>query len=164
MITIRPMHPSDGEAVLTIYQQGIDTGQATFQTEAPPWEDWNKSHVSELRFVAVEGESVAGWVALSPVSSRCVYAGIAEVSVYIAPSFRGKRVGYRLLEHLIRESEAKGYWTLQASIFPENTASIGLHKKLGFRVIGYRERVGKMKNLWRDTVLLERRSERVGID
>ncbi|HEY0896233.1 MAG TPA: GNAT family N-acetyltransferase, partial [Sphingobacteriaceae bacterium] len=104
------------------------------------------------------------WVALSPVSSRCVYAGIAEVSVYIGPTFRGMGVASLLLEHLIEQSEDKGYWTLQASIFPENSASIRLHKKFGFREIGYRERVGKMNNVWRNTVLLERRSIRVGID
>jgi L-amino acid N-acyltransferase YncA len=164
MITIREMQPADGEAVLRIYQEGIETGQATFQSQAPTWEEWNKSHLEDLRFVALYQELISGWVALSPVSSRCVYAGVAEVSVYVGNQFRGKQIGSSLLQTIVAKSEGKGYWTLQAGIFPENTASIALHKKCGFRVVGERERVGKMNGVWRSTVLLERRSLNVGVD
>lgn len=157
------MLASDSEAVLEIYKQGIDTGNATFQTEIPEWKDWDKSHLEDLRYVATNEDIVFGWVALSSVSSRPVYAGIVEVSVYIADDFRGKGLGYNLLEYIILESESKGYWTLQAGVFPENISSLELHKKCGFRVIGYRERVGKMNGVWRNTVLLERRSTIAGI-
>lgn len=163
-MSIRFMQAANSEAVLKIYQEGIDTGQATFQTEAPSWADWNKSHLPDLRYVFIESDKVAGWVALSAVSSRCVYAGVAEVSVYVAEAFRGKGIGFHLLNYVIKESERKGYWTLQAGIFPENTGSIELHKKCGFREIGYRERVGKMNGVWRNTLLLERRSTIVGIN
>ncbi|WP_345951237.1 N-acetyltransferase family protein [Mucilaginibacter sp. PAMB04274] len=148
-----------------IYLEGIATGQATFQTDAPQWEDWDKSHLSDLRYVALTDDgNMAGWVALSPVSSRCVYAGVAEVSVYVSEEFRGKKVGQALLQHLITESEKANLWTLQAGIFPENEASVKLHEKLGFRIIGYRERVAKQYGVWRNVYLLERRSNAVGID
>lgn len=150
-------------AVRDIYESGIATGNATFQTEAPGWEDWDKGHIKNCRLVAIEEDKVLGWAALSAVSSRCVYAGVAEVSVYIHPEARGKGVGLQLLDTLILESEANNYWTLQAGIFPENTASIALHEKLGFRQVGRREKIGQMKGVWRDTLLLERRSNKVGL-
>ena len=165
MISIRILEAADWPAVERIYLEGIATGQATFQTEAPAWADWDKSHLADLRFVAVaEGGDVAGWVALSPVSSRCVYAGVAEVSVYVAANFRGQQVGSTLLTHLITSSEQANIWTLQAGIFPENEASVKLHQKLGFRIVGLRERVAKHHGVWRDVYLLERRSQAVGVD
>jgi L-amino acid N-acyltransferase YncA len=154
--------PSHWEDVKTIYLHGIATKQATFQTEAPSWEEWDKAHLSDLRYVALIGGAVAGWAVLSPVSSRCVYAGVTEVSVYMHEAYRGKGVGTALLKKLISESEANDIWTLQSGIFPENTASIALHEKLGFRTIGYREKVGKLDGEWRDTVLMERRSKITG--
>jgi L-amino acid N-acyltransferase YncA len=150
-------------AVKEIYELGIITGNATFETSAPAWEAWDKSHLAASRLVAMdENEKVVGWAALTAVSGRCTYAGVAEVSVYVHLDARGKGVGKKLLEELIRESEKENLWTLQAGIFPENTASIKLHEQCGFRQIGYREKIGKMKNVWRDTLLLERRSKVVG--
>ncbi|RYE04861.1 MAG: N-acetyltransferase family protein [Rickettsiaceae bacterium] len=164
MISIRTLQPADWPEVKQIYLEGIATGQATFQTEAPSWEDWDKSHLP-LRYVALfGGNEIAGWAALSPVSSRCVYAGVAEVSVYIGEHFREQRLGFALLEHMIAESEKANIWTLQSGIFPENVASVKLHEKLGFRVIGHREKVAKQNGVWRDVYLLERRSNIVGID
>jgi len=164
-MTIAELKPSHYTAVKEIYEQGIATGNATFQTEAPSWEDWDKSHLSSCRLVALnEDESVAGWAALTPVSGRCVYAGVAEVSVYIHSHYQGKGVGKKLMEELIRQSEENNLWTLQAGIFPENAASLRLHEKLGFRKIGYREKIGMMKKVWRDTIQLERRSKKVGVD
>ena len=146
-----------------IYELGIATGNATFQTEAPSWEEWNKKHLPSGRIVAVdESEVVMGWAALTPVSDRCVYAGVAEVSIYIHPDHQGKGLGRELMEELIRASEEAGLWTLQAGIFPDKKASLRLHDLVGFRKVGYREKIGKMKNVWRDTVLLERRSQNVG--
>jgi len=156
--------PEHWEEVKAIYLEGIATGQATFQTRAPTWEEWDKSHLPECRLVAIEAGKVCGWVALSPVSSRCVYAGVAEISVYIGQNYRGKQVGTQLLQAVIAKSEKRNIWTLQASIFPENTASIRLHQKNGFRIIGFREKVGKLKNVWRDVNLLERRSKITGTD
>ena len=165
MISIRKLEAADWPAVERIYLEGIATGQATFQTEAPAWADWDKGHLADLRFVAVaEGGDVAGWVALSPVSSRCVYAGVAEVSVYVAANSRGQQVGSTLLTHLITSSEQANIWTIQAGIFPENEASVKLHQKLGFRIVGLRERVAKHHGVWRDVYLLERRSQAVGVD
>jgi len=158
---IRPMTDADGPAVLEIYRQGIATGNATFETETPPWEKWTAAHLPHSRIVARDGTGVLGWAALSAVSGRCVYAGVAEVSIYIAEPERGRGVGRALLEELIRQSEKNGLWTLQAGIFPENRASIGLHKSCGFREVGRRERIGKLGERWRDTVLLERRSKTV---
>jgi len=155
------MNDADGPAVLEIYRQGIATGNATFESETPSWEKWTAAHLPHSRIIARNGASVLGWAALSPVSSRCVYAGVAEVSIYIAEEARGLGVGRALLEELIRQSENNGLWTLQAGIFPENEASIRLHKSCGFREVGRRERIGKLGDRWRDTVLLERRSKTV---
>lgn len=164
MVTLAEMTPAHWENVREIYLEGIATGQATFQTTAPGWEDWDSSHTANCRFVALKNEEVMGWAALTPVSGRCVYAGVAEVSVYIAEKARGNGVGTLLLNKLVEESEKNHYWTLQSSIFPENEASIKLHQKAGFRIMGIRERIGKMNGLWRDTVILERRSTTIGID
>lgn len=144
--------------------EGIATGNATFETEAPTWEKWDMGHTRHSRFVAVESGEVVGWAALSAVSGRCVYAGVAEVSVYIGASHRGKGVGNTLMECLINSSEENQIWTLQAGIFPENEVSLTLHQKHGFRLFGRREKIGKMKDTWRDTLLLERRSKIVGIN
>ena len=146
-----------------IYEQGLATGQATFTTEAPDWADWDSSHLPHSRLVAVaDAGPVLGWAALSPVSSRSVYRGVAEVSVYVAAGARGQGVGRRLLAGLVAESEAQGIWTLQASIFPENLASVRLHEAAGFRLVGRRERISQLRGVWRDTLLLERRSPAVG--
>lgn len=149
--------------VADIYLQGISTGIATFQMEATDWETWNKSHLPNCRIAAFEGGQMAGWAALSPVSSRCVYAGIAEVSIYVAENFRGKYIGKSLLLKLIEESEAAGLWTLQSGIFAENKASIKLHEQCGFRIIGYREKIGNKDGIWKDNIIMERRSKIVGI-
>jgi phosphinothricin acetyltransferase len=165
MITIRPLEPKDWPAVREIYAQGIATGDATLETNPPEWEAWDQSHVSGLRYVAInDSDEIAGWAALTPVSGRCVYAGVAEVSVYIGSSFRGQKIGDLLLKHLIDQSEQNGYWTLQAGIFSENIASMHLHEKNGFRLIGYCENIGKMKGVWRSVNLLERRSKVTGIN
>jgi L-amino acid N-acyltransferase YncA len=160
---ITAMKPEQWEAVRVIYLAGIATGDATFETEAPTWTDWDHSHLPAPRLVALSGETVVGWAALSRVSSRAAYAGVAEVSVYVDEQSRGQGIGSLLLKALVTGSENAGIWTLQASIFPENAASILLHKSCGFRELGRRQRVGKLHGAWRDTVLLERRSEVVGI-
>lgn len=164
MIAISPMLPGHWEAVKQIYEEGIATGHATFQTEAPAWPDWDAGHIAGCRFVALEGNEVLGWAALTPVSGRCVYAGVAEVSVYVGAKARGKSIGSLLLQKLIEESEKNGFWTLQSGIFPENKASIAIHEKNGFRIVGYREKIGKMGTVWRDNVFMERRSAVVGTD
>ena len=158
-IEIDQMCESDWEDVRRIYLEGIKTGNATFQQDAPSWEEWDKGHVSECRLVARTQGTVIGWAALSPTSSRCVYSGVAEVSVYVSQDHRGNGVGRRLLKRIIEDSEEHGFWTLQSGIFPENTASLELHKKSGFREVGCRERIGQMNGIWRDVLLLERRSE-----
>jgi len=161
------MVPEEWEAVRSIYLEGLATGDATFETEAPSWEKWNESYMSLPRLVAVlpgEGGGVVGWAALARVSSRAVYSGVAEVSVYVADNFRGKGIGRARLNQLIAQSEQKGIWTLQASVFPENVASLALHKICGFQEVGTRCRIGRIHGSWRDTVLLERRSEIVGSD
>ncbi|NRF41037.1 GNAT family N-acetyltransferase [Pedobacter foliorum] len=162
-IIVEGMLPVNWPSVVDIYVQGFSTKKATFQTEAPTWEEWNKSHSEGLRFVAIKNEIITGWAALSPVSSRAVYAGVMEVSVYVHEDYRGMGIGNVLLERLITESETKNIWTLQSGIFPENLGSIALHEKFGFRKIGYREKIGKMYGVWRDTVLMERRSKTVGL-
>lgn len=154
-----PMAPQDWDAVRRIYRQGIATGEATFETEAPEWERWDSAHLEHCRLVAREAGAAMGWAALSPVSARRVYRGVAEVSVYVAERARGRGMGLALLEALVAESERRGIWTLQASIFPENIASLELHRKCGFRVVGRRERIAELKGVWRDVMLLERRSD-----
>lgn len=150
--------------VKAIYEEGIATGHATFQTEAPAWADWDRGHLVHSRLVVVGDDGlVAGWAALSPVSGRQVYAGVAEVSVYVRASSRGRRMGLRLLGALVEECERNGIWTLQASIFPENVPSLRIHEHCGFRQVGTRERIGAMDGVWRDTVLMERRSGVVGL-
>jgi L-amino acid N-acyltransferase YncA len=154
---IRELEAKDWPAVRTIFEEGIATGQATFETEAPSWEDWDGAHSGGL--VAEEGGEVVGWAALSPYSSRPAYAGVAEESVYVARQARGRGVGRALLEALVERSEQAGIWTLQAGIFPENRASVTLHLGCGFRAVGLRERIGRLNGEWRDVLLLERRSE-----
>src|ERR1041384_5579587 len=158
---IDQMRADDWEQVREIYLEGIRSGNSTFETDAPSWEKWNEGHLPFGRLVMRAEESVLGWAALSPVSKRHVYRGVAEVTVYVTESARGKRVGRALLERLIEESEQAGIWTLQASIFPENVASIELHLKCGFREVGERERIAKLNGVWRDTILFERRSKRI---
>lgn len=161
---IEAMRAADWEQVRAIYLEGIATGQATFQTEAPEWAEWNAGHLTTLRLVARADNGVLGWAALSPSSKRACYAGVAEVSVYIAAAARGQGIGNALLAALIAEAERQGLWTLWASVFPENTVSIKLHLQHGFREVGRRERIAKLHGVWRDTVLLERRSRIVGTD
>src|SRR6185436_7667695 len=163
-LQIRTMTAEDWEPVRAIYLAGIATGQATFETEAPTWMTWNNTHLPAPRLVAISSEVLGGWAALAPVSARPVYAGVAEVSVYVAEQMRGKGIGKLLLENLVTQSEENRIWTLQASIFPENAASISLHNTCGFRVVGRRQRIAKMKGVWRDTLLFERRSKLVGVD
>jgi L-amino acid N-acyltransferase YncA len=163
-VIIRNLTFTDWPQVQAIYESGIATGHATFEMQSPDWENWDKNRLPFCRLVACEDKKVWAWAALSPVSSRAVYSGVAEVSIYICAESRGKGIGNILLEDLITESENNGIWTLQAGIFPENKASIKLHQGAGFRIIGYREKIGKMHGLWRDTVQLERRSTVVGID
>ena len=162
-LRIEPMRPEDWDRVRGIYLEGIATGQATFETTAPAWEAWDAAHMRAARLVAREGEATLGWAALSPVSSRCVYAGVAEVSVYVAAAARGLGVGRALLAALIAAAERDGLWTLQAGIFPENEASLAVHRRCGFREVGRRERLGKLNGAWRDVLLLERRSPTVGL-
>ncbi len=161
---IRPMQATDWKAVKKIYEDGIATGFATFETSAPGWKRWHEGHLIFARLVATIDGTVIGWAALSPVSNRCVYGGVAEVSVYLSDNQRGKGIGKHLLKHLIEESERNGIWTLQAGIFTDNSASVTLHENAGFRIIGYRERIGKLIDTWKDNYMLERRSEIVGID
>lgn len=158
------MKAADWTNVAEIYRQGIETGNATFQQEIPTWDDWNNGHIKSCRIVAEIDNEIVGWAALTAVSGRCVYAGVAEVSVYISNKYRGQKIGTKLLDKLIAESENEKHWTLQAGIFPENIASLKIHEELGFRKIGHREKIGKMNGIWRDTVLLERRSKVIGID
>jgi len=153
------MQPDDWSAVRSIYLEGIRTGNATFETDAPEWSKWDSVHLPCCRLVERNGGAIVGWAALSPVSRRAVYAGVAEVSVYVTGSQQGKGTGSRLLRRLICESETEGIWTLQAGIFPENVASIDLHKKFGFREVGRREKIGQLNGVWRDVVLMERRSK-----
>jgi L-amino acid N-acyltransferase YncA len=155
---IRAMEPSDWPAVRTIYEQGIATKQATFESTPPSWEGWDAGHLVDLRLVAEDDDRVVGWAALSPVSRRACYAGVAEGSVYVAEEARGRGVGTALLTRLVAEADEAGFWTLQTSIFPENVASIALHRRCGFRVVGTRERIAQLDGAWRDTVLMERRA------
>lgn len=148
---------SDWPAVSAIFEEGIATRNATFETSPPSWEDWDATHLAEHRFVAREGDEIAGWAALSPYSGRPAYAGVAEVSVYVAARARARGVGRPLLHALVESARAGGLWTLQAGIFPENEPSLALHRALSFREVGTRERIGRLDGVWRDVVLLERR-------
>jgi len=156
---VESMAADDWPAVREIYAQGIATGNATFEKNPPEHDAWDRGHLASCRLVAREGNEVVGWAALTPVSGRCVYAGVAEVSVYVRESARGRGVGLSLLSALVEESEKTGIWTLQAGIFPENAASIAIHHKAGFRIVGTREKLGCMDGRWRDVVLMERRSK-----
>lgn len=157
-ILIEPLTADHWEGVRSIYLQGIATENATFQQTVPDWQEWDAGHLARCRLVARLERDIVGWAALSPVSRRPVYRGVAEVSIYVAEPARGRGIGAKLMAELIADSEAKGIWTLQAGIFPENTASIELHTRAGFRIVGTRSRLGCMNGLWRDVVLLERRS------
>jgi phosphinothricin acetyltransferase len=157
-VTIEPMLGEHASAVLAIYQAGIDEGNATFETRAPPWDEFSAARLPGHRYIARAGHEVLGWVAVSAVSGRCVYAGVVEHSVYVHPAGRGRGVGRQLLDALISSTEAAGIWTIQSGIFPENTASAALHRAAGFRTVGTRERIGQHHGRWRDVVLIERRS------
>jgi len=162
-LLITEMTPEDWPAVRTIYEEGIETKQATFETAVPSWSEWNAAKRTDCRLVARLEDQVIGWAALNPVSCRTVYAGVAEVGIYIAKANRGQGVGQLLLETLIEASEEAGIWTLQASVFPENTSSTHLFHSCGFRQVGYRERIANHEGRWRNTLLLERRSDNVGV-
>ena len=155
---IRDLHEQDWPAVATIWGEGIATGNATFETEVPSWDEFERTRLPGHQLVAVEGDDVVGWAALTPTSSRECYAGVAENSVYVASGARGQGVGLALLEALVAGAETAGIWTIQTSVFPENEASLALHLRVGFRVVGRRERIAQLGGLWRDTLLLEHRS------
>jgi L-amino acid N-acyltransferase YncA len=159
---ITPMTVADWDAVAAIYRRGLDTGHASFETSVPAYEEWDAAHLADPRLVARLDDAVVGWAALSPVSERCVYGGVAEDSVYVAPELGGRGIGRQLLAELVRLAEGAGIWTVQAGIFPENTASLALHERCGFRVVGRRERLGRHRGVWRDVVLVERRSGVIG--
>lgn len=161
MIRVEPMKGTHAHAVLAIYQAGIDEGNATFETMAPDWEMFSAVRLPAHRYVAVDDSAVLGWVAASEVSSRCVYAGVVEHSVYVDRDARGRGIGRELLNTLISSTEAAGIWTIQSGVFPENTASLELHNSVGFRVVGVRERLGQHHGRWRDVVLIERRSQEI---
>ena len=162
-ITISPLRPEDWAAVRAIYLEGIATGNATFEQSAPDWQSWHQGHLPACRLAARVAGEVMGWTALSPVSRRQVYAGVAEFSIYVAERARGRGIGTALLKALIEASEREGIWTLQSGIFPENSASLALCRRFGFRVVGTRERIGCMDGRWRDVVLLELRSKMAGV-
>jgi len=160
-IVIRPMTPQDWSAVAAIYKAGIEGGSATFQTVVPSWQDWDQDHLSACRFVAVEEHEVVGWAVIAATSSRAAYRGVAEVSIYVSPAVVGRGIGHALLSHLVVQSESAGFWTLLAGIFSENIASLKLHEKNGFRRVGVREKIAELHGVWRDVVLVERRSHKV---
>jgi L-amino acid N-acyltransferase YncA len=161
-VEVTPLLPEHWPTVRAIYEAGIATGNATFETTTPAWSSWDAAHLSEHRFVAVDGdETVLGWTAVTSVSSRRVYAGVVEHSVYVHPDHRGAGVGRQLLQALIASTEAAGIWTIQTGIFPENTASLVAHERAGFRVVGRRERLGQLAGQWRDVLMLERRSSKL---
>jgi L-amino acid N-acyltransferase YncA len=161
-VAIAALVPGDWEDVARIYADGIASGVATFETDVPAWADWDRAHLPGHRLVARAEAVAVGWAALAPVSARPVYAGVAEVSVYVAAAARGRGIGTALLKELIASSEAAGVWTLEAGILPENEASVRMHERCGFRVVGRRERLGRMHGVWRDVLLLERRSPVAG--
>lgn len=160
---IKEMKSSNWDQISQIYKEGIDTNNATFETTIPSWSSWISNHIPGCNIIASKGEEILGWASLSPTSGRKVYSGVVEVSVYVSEKHHGKGIGKALLKKLIELSENKGIWTLQAGIFPENEISINLHKKCGFKSVGIREKIGKMNGVWRDVVLMERRSKLVGI-
>jgi L-amino acid N-acyltransferase YncA len=160
-VEIQPLRPDDWPAVRAIFEAGIATGDATSETAAPTWEAWDASHLPEHRLVARDDGQVLAWAALAPVSDRCAYAGVAEDSIYVAPGAQGRGVGRRLLAALVASAEEGGIWTVQTGIFPENRASVRLHQACGFRLVGVRERLGRLDGRWRDVLLLERRSARI---
>lgn len=161
IITIRKDHFPE---IAEIYRQGLETGHAKFETNVPTWEDWDKGKLKHSRLVATLDNTVVGWAALSAVSDRCVYGGVAEVSIYISNNHQGKGIGKALMQKLIEESEGNDIWTLQSGMFPENEATVALHENAGFRIIGHREKVGKLGNTWHDTIMMERRSKTIGIN
>jgi L-amino acid N-acyltransferase YncA len=161
-VELRDLRIEDWPEVAQIFEEGIRTGVATFETEVPSWEDWDSAHLPEHRFVAERSGRVVGWIALAPVSSRCCYSGVAEVSAYVGEEARGEGFGRQLLARLIESSERRGIWTLETGVFPENEPSLALLQRFGFRIVGTRERIGLMHGMWRDVVFLERRSEVVG--
>lgn len=163
-IEIKSLEPNHWPEVKVIFEQGLATGVATFETESPSWKEWDSSHLQICRLVAIINDHVAGWIALSPVSNRCVYGGVGEISVYIHKDYRGKGIGKVLLAEVIKVSEENGYWTLEAGVMPENVGSVKLHESLGFRVVGYREKISKINGIWRDNLILERRSKIAGND
>lgn len=157
-LRIAPLRPEHAEQVLAVYQLGLDEGQASFETTAPTWEAFDAAKLPAHRLVALAGDRVLGWAAVVPVSDRCAYAGVVEHSVYVHPDARGRGVGMALLKALLVSTDAAGIWTVQSGVFPENTASLALHGRAGFRVVGTRERIGRHHGVWRDVVLVERRS------
>jgi phosphinothricin acetyltransferase len=161
-IALDDLRPEHWPEVARIYADGIATGNATFETDVPPWERWDEAHLPDHRFVAMRGPEVVGWVAVTPVSDRCVYGGVVENSVYVAASVRGQGAGRLLLERLIASTEAAGIWTIQTGIFPENDVSVRVHERVGFEIVGRRTRIGKLNGVWRDVLLIERRSTVVG--
>jgi L-amino acid N-acyltransferase YncA len=160
-VVLEELRPEHWPEVARIYADGISTGNATFETDVPSWERWDRTHLAEHRFVALRDGVVVGWVAVSPVSDRCVYGGVVENSVYVDDEARGQGVGRLLLERLIVSTEGAGIWTIQTGIFPENEVSVRLHERVGFEVVGRRKRLGKLHGSWRDVLLLERRSDLV---
>ena len=157
-MVIRDLDERDWPAVAAIWAEGIATGSATFETEVPSWEEFDRTRLPGQRLVAVDGGEVVGWAALSPTSSRECYAGVAENSVYVTSAGRGRGIGRALLDALLARADAAGIWTIQTSVFPENEASVALHERVGFRIVGRRERIAKLNGVWRDTLFLERRS------
>jgi phosphinothricin acetyltransferase len=160
-VAIQGLQREHWPEVARIYAEGIATGNATFETEVPSWEHWDATHLPDHRFVALDGGEVVGWVALSRVSDRCVYAGVVENSVYVAGKARGRGVGGLLLRQLIASTEAAGIWTIQTGLFPENVASRRLHESVGFELVGRRKRIGKLHGVWRDVLFIERRSDKI---
>jgi phosphinothricin acetyltransferase len=157
------MTAQDSARVLEIYKMGLETRNATFETNVPSWSDWDSNHISHSRFVYVDNDKILGWVALSPYSKRLVYRGVAEVSIYVDTHAHRKGIGSSLMDQVIKSSEEQGIWTLCSSVFSTNTATLKLHEKFGFRVIGFREKIARLDDTWKDTILLERRSKKTGI-
>jgi len=158
---IREMLQDDSDRVLEIYRMGLDTRNATFETTVPSWHEWDSKHLIHSRFVSEENGTIVGWAALTPFSAREVYRGVAEVSIYVSTDFRRKKIGSGLMKQIIESSESNGIWTLFSSVFPENEATLKLHLKFGFRIIGKREKIARLDGKWRDTILLERRCSEI---